>query len=420
MVTGGTIVEQVLADRAGRERVEPGEFVTADLDLVVAHDGSSMYGADRMAELGHETVWDPDRVAVVFDHHVPAENETVATKLAETREWLAEKGIENFYDSGAGISHAVLPREGFALPGELVVGGDSHMCTLGAYGAVAVGVGYTDLGEALGTGELWFKVPETRKVVVEGELGPGVSAKDLALRIEGELGADGAIYESIEYHGGAVEALDHHERATLCNLAVETGAKAGVVPPDATTEAFLEGRTRREYDPVHPTDDAEYVAEHHVDADDVEPLVAAPAAVDNVVPVRDHAGTDVDQVFLGTCSNGRYEDVARFAELLGDEPVAPDTRLVVVPASREAYLRMTEEGIAHQLVEAGATISTPGCGPCFGSHGGVLGEGEVCLGTMNRNFPGRMGPGEIYLGSPETAAATALYGELTDPREVAR
>jgi len=419
MRAGGTIAERVLADRAGRESVTPGEFVTAELDLVVAHDGSSAYGADRMAELGHDAVWDPDRVAVVFDHHVPAENGTVATKLAETREWLREKGIEHFYDSGAGISHAVLPREGFALPGELVVGGDSHMCTLGAYGAFAVGVGYTDLGEALGTGELWFKVPESRKVVVEGALDAGVSAKDLALRIEGELGADGAIYESVEYHGETVRGLAHHERATLCNLAVETGAKSGVVPPDERTESFLADRAQREYDPVHPTADAEYVAEHRVDAGDIEPLVAAPSAVDNVAPVREHAGVDVDRVFLGTCSNGRYEDVARFADLLGDEPVADGTRLIVVPASREAYLRLTEAGIAARLIEAGATIGTPGCGPCFGSHGGVLGEGEVCLGTMNRNFPGRMGPGEIYLASPETAAATALYGELTDPREVA-
>lgn len=418
MSSSGTIVERVLADRAGEADVTPGEFVTASLDLVVAHDGSSTYGATRMDELGHDGVWDPDRVAVVFDHHVPAENDTVATKLAETRDWLAEQGIETFYDAGAGISHAVLPREGEALPGELVVGGDSHMCTLGAYGCVAVGVGYTDLGEAMGTGELWFKVPPTRKVVVDGELSAGASAKDLALTLEGQLGADGAVYEALEFHGDGVAALGSDERATLCNLGIEMGAMTAVVPADETTRSFLEGRASRPYEAIEPSADASYAATTQIDASNVEPLVAAPSRVDNVAPVRDHAGTDVDQVFLGTCSNGRYTDIARFAELLGGEPIAADTRLIVVPASRDALVRLSEEGILPRLVKAGAQIGTPGCGPCFGSHGGVLGEGEVCFGTMNRNFPGRMGPGEIYLGSPETAAATALSGELTDPREV--
>ncbi|WP_255197813.1 3-isopropylmalate dehydratase large subunit [Halorarius litoreus] len=417
-MTGGTMAQQILASHTEATSVSPGEHVTVEPDWVLAHDLSTYPVKGRMAELGYERVAHPENVVIVFDHHVPSANEVISDHMNEVEAWVRAQGIENFYPAGSGICHNVLVEEGYSLPGTLILGADSHTTSHGAYGAYGTGIGHTDCGEVLGSGKLWLRVPETKKLVVDNTLPEGVSAKDLGLVFMRELTAKGAIYDAIEYHGEGIEALAMYERRTLSNLAVELGAVTGMVPPDETTEAYLEGRARKEYEPVTPTDDAQYAAEIHFDATEVEPLLAKPSRVDNIGTVTESAGTHVDQVFVGSCNNSSYEDLVAFASLLEGEQVAAGTDLVVVPGSKRALLRLNEEGLSNAIIEAGGIISPPGCGPCFGAHGGILGEGDVCLGTMNRNFPGRMGPGEIYIGSPETAAATAIYGEITDPREV--
>ena len=368
-------------------------------------------------KFGYDRVWDGERVVVVFDHHVPPGDEEIATQQAEITKWVTEMGVDHFYRGGSGISHNVLAEEGFALPGQVLVGADSHTVTLGAFGTYATGIGHTDLGNVLGTGNLWLRVPESIRIEVENQLVPPVAPKDLALKIMGELTAQGGIYKSIEYHGEGVRNLSMDGRQTLTNLSVELGAAAGIVPPDETTRNYLENRAIEDYNGVVPDEDANYDDEYRIDAEAIEPLVAEPSQVDNVTPVRDVAGTDVDQVFLGTCNNGRIEDIQSFATFLEGEQIDPGVDLIVVPGSKSVAKQMSQTGLNETLLDAGAMIETPGCGPCFGAHSGVLGRGETCLGTMNRNFPGRMGPGEIYLGSPETAAVTALYGVITDPRE---
>lgn len=417
-MTGNTMAEKMLAAHSDAGSVSPGMHVTAEPDWVLGHDLSAPPGKRRWEQMGFETVKHPDRIIIVFDHYVPSASERISTLMDEIEGWVEEHGIEHFFPAGEGISHNIMSEGGYSLPGELIVGSDSHTTTHGAFGAFATGIGHTDLGYVLGEGELWLKVPESRRVVVENTLPDNVTAKDLGLRLMGELTTKGAIYDSIEYHGEGIEALEMYERATLSNLAVELGAMAGLVPPDDTTRDYLDGRALRDFEEVQPDDDATYIEETVIDASTVEPLVAKPASVDNIDTVENVTGIDVDQVFVGTCNNARYEDIAAFADLLADEDVAPGTDLIVTPGSKRALLRMNEEGLSNAIMNAGGMISTPGCGACFGAHGGVLGEGDVCLGTMNRNFPGRMGPGDIYLGSPHTAAATAIYGEITDPREV--
>ncbi|MFC7229795.1 aconitase/3-isopropylmalate dehydratase large subunit family protein [Salinirubellus salinus] len=417
-MAAGTMAQQILASHTDATSVSPGEHVTVEPDWVLAHDLSTYPVKGRMAQLGYDRVAHPENVVIVFDHHVPSASEVISDHMNEVEAWVREQGIEHFHPAGSGICHNVLVEEGYSVPGALMLGADSHTTSHGAYGAYATGIGHTDCAEVLGSGELWLRVPETKKLVVENTLPEGTTAKDLGLAIMGRLTAKGAIYDAIEYHGEGVEALAMYERRTLSNLAVELGAVTGMVPPDDTTEAYLEGRALLDYEPVVPREDAEYAAEVHLDASEVVPLLATPSQVDNISTVESNAGVHVDQVFVGSCNNSSYEDLAAFAGLLAGEQVAPGTDLVVVPGSKQALLRLNEEGLSNDIVEAGGIISPPGCGPCFGAHGGILGEGDVCLGTMNRNFPGRMGPGEIYLGSPETAAATAIYGEITDPREV--
>lgn len=417
-MTGQTMAEKILASRADSASVSPGDHVTVQPDLVLAHDLSAPRGKKRMAELGFESVAIPERVVIVFDHYVPSSSARMSTLMREVEAWIESQGIEHFVPAGEGISHNVLTERGYSVPGTVLVGSDSHTTTHGAFGTFATGIGHTDLGYVMGTGELWLRVPETQKLLVEGTIPAGCAAKDLALAIMGELTARGAIYDALEYHGPVIRELAMHERSTISNLAVELGAMAGMIPPDATTEAYLEDRARIDGEAVHPDPNAAYSTEHRIDADELEPLVAEPSRVDNVGTVRENEGTSVDQVFVGTCNNARYEDIREFADLIDGEEFAPGTDVIVVPGSKRALQAMNRDGISNDIMAAGGMIGTPGCGPCFGAHGGILGEGETCVGTMNRNFPGRMGPGEIYLSSPKTAAAAALYGELTDPREV--
>ena len=410
----GTISQKIFSRASGSTRmVEPGEIVEAGVDYAMSHDGTSVLAIRAFSEMGSEKVWDPERIVIPFDHIVPANNETAAELQKDVRAWAKEQKISNFFDCGCGVCHQVFPEQGFALPGLLLVGADSHSCTYGAFGAFGTGVGATDMAEIYSRGRLWFKVPETIAVRVSGTIKPNVSAKDIALMVIGKLGADGATYKAVEYIGPAIEALSMSGRMTLCNLGVEMGAKAAIVPPDKKMDAWLAGRARQPYKPVHSDPDS-YNYEYEYDITDLEPQVAVPFRVDNVRPVSELEGLEIDQVFIGTCTNGRLEDLAVAAKILKGEQVK--ARTLIIPASREVLREALQSGIIQTLVEAGAMIGPPGCGPCLGAHMGVLAEGEVCVSTSNRNFPGRMGKGGlVYLASPATAAASALSGCLAVP-----
>ncbi|MDD1761092.1 MAG: 3-isopropylmalate dehydratase large subunit [Methanothrix sp.] len=393
--------------------VEPGEIVEAGVDYAMSHDGTSVLAIRAFKEMGCDRVWNSERIVIPFDHIVPANNETAAELQRDVRAWVKEQKIINFFDCGQGVCHEVFPEKGFALPGLLLVGADSHSCTYGALGAFGTGVGATDMAEIYSRGRLWFKVPETIAIRLTGSLKPNVSAKDIALMVIGKLGADGATYKTVEYIGPATEALAISGRMTLCNLGVEMGAKAAIVPPDRKTDLWLSGRTRQAYHPVH-SDPGSYDYEHEYDIRDLEPQVAVPFRVDNVRPVSELAGLPVDQVFIGTCTNGRLEDLEVAARILRGKQVR--VRTLVIPASREVMMQALQLHVIQTLVGSGVMIGTPGCGPCLGAHMGVLAEGEVCVSTSNRNFPGRMGKGGlVYLASPATAAASALNGCLTVP-----
>jgi methanogen homoaconitase large subunit len=411
-----TISEKILS-RASAKTASSGDFVIVDIDYAMAHDGTSVLAVRAFREMGAKKVWDPKRIIIPFDHIAPANNETAAKLQQGIRQWIKEQGITNFFDIGNGICHQVLPEQGFAMPGKLIIGADSHSCTYGAFGAFATGVGATDMAEIFATGKIWLRVPQSIRITVDGRLSKGVSAKDMTLYIIKNLGADGANYKAVEYYGDAISALSMSERMTLCNMAIEMGAKAGIVPPDEKTEKYLKGRASEKYMPVFADKDAEYIDEYNFDVDDLHPLVAKPHEVDNVVSVSEAAGTPLDQVFIGSCTNGRFEDLEAVARILKGKKVR--ARTIVLPASRDILIKATESGIIATLLKSGVIIAPPGCGPCLGAHMGVLCEGEICLSTSNRNFRGRMGAGGlIYLASPETAAASALAGKIADPRDV--
>jgi methanogen homoaconitase large subunit len=405
-----TLSEQILSRAAGRP-VRAGEVATVAVDLVMMHDSLSPSIIRIMEqELGAERVWDPERVAVVIDHVAPAATVQTAEKQNDVRRWAKRQGITHFYDVGRGISHPVLVEEGVAQPGMVIVGSDSHSTAYGCVGAFGSGMGSTDIALAAATGRTWFRVPETVLVQATGRFRPGVSAKDLALRAARELRADGATYASVEWHG--VEFLTVMERMTLATLSIEVGAKAGIVPPVGIPQQAPEW--------LRVEEGASYSRIVEVNLDTLEPQVSAPSYVDNVADLSDLGRVAVDVVYLGTCTNGHYEDMAAAARILKGKQVAPGVRLMVVPASRDALLRATEDGTLATLIAAGAALGTPGCGACIGRHMGVLGPGETCLFTGNRNFRGRMGSPEanIYLASAEVAAATAITGYITHPQDV--
>ncbi len=405
-----TLSEQILSQAAGKP-VRAGEVATVAVDLVMMHDSLSPSIIKIMEqELGAERVWDSERVAVVVDHVAPAATVQTAEKQNEVRRWVQRQGITHFYDVGRGISHPVLVEEGVAQPGMVIVGSDSHSTAYGCVGAFGSGMGSTDIALAAATGRTWFRVPETVLVRATGRFRPGVNAKDLALRAARELRADGATYAAVEWHG--VEFLTVMERMTLATFSIEVGAKAGLVPPVGIPQVAPEW--------LRVEEGATYSRVVEVDLDTLQPQVSAPSFVDNVSDLGDLGRVAVDVVYLGTCTNGHYEDMAAAARILAGKQVAPGVRLMVVPASRDAMLRATEDGTLATLLAAGAAIGTPGCGACIGRHMGVLGPGETCLFTGNRNFRGRMGSPEanIYLASAEVAAATALAGYIADPQDV--
>ena len=405
-----TLSEQILSRSAGRT-VHAGDVVTVNVDLVMMHDSLSP-GIIRVLheELGAERVWDPARVAVVIDHVAPAASVQTAEKQAEVRRWARAQGITNLFDVGRGISHPVLVEEGLARPGMVIVGSDSHSTAYGCVAAFGTGMGTTDIALAAATGRTWFRVPETVLVRASGEFRPGVSAKDLGLRATRALRADGATYAAVEWHG--LEHLSVMERMTLATLSIEVGAKAGLIPPTGIAQTVP--------DWLGVQEGARYSQVVEIDLATLDPQIAVPHTVDNVADLRDIGRVAVDVVYLGTCTNGHYEDMAAAASILRGRRIAPGLRMLVVPASAQALQRAAEDGTLATLLASGATIGTPGCGACIGRHMGVLAPGEVCLFTGNRNFRGRMGSPEaqIYLASPEVAAATALTGYITHPQEL--
>ncbi|HEY9207406.1 MAG TPA: 3-isopropylmalate dehydratase large subunit [Candidatus Methanoperedens sp.] len=411
-----TISEKILGRAAGKQ-VAADDFVTSDIDYAMVHDGTGVLAVKAFKEMGVKKVWNPERIIIPFDHYTPAHTDSGAKLHRGIRQWVKEQGITNFFDIGEGICHQVLPENGFAMPGKLIIGADSHSCTYGAFGAFATGVGATDMAEIFASGKLWLRVPQTIRITVEGKLKRGVSAKDLTLNIIKNIGADGANYKAIEYYGTAIRDLSIAQRMTLCNMSIEMGAKTGIIPADEKTFAYLKGKAKEKYEPVYADDDARYCRELHLDVSDLAPQIAKPHEVDNVFDVNEVVGTQLDQVFIGSCTNGRYEDLKVVADILRRNQVK--VRTIVLPASRSVLIKAVESGIIPALLKAGAVIAPPGCGPCLGAHQGVICEGETCLSTSNRNFRGRMGAGGlIYISSPETAAASALRGEITDPRDV--
>jgi len=415
-----TLAEKILADRSGREAVRPGEIVFARLDLVMSTDVTTPLSVKVFREMGAGKVFDPSKIALVNDHFVPAKDIAAAELSATMRRFAQEQGIEHYYEVGfSGVCHIVVPEEGLVKPGDLVVGADSHTCTYGALGAFSTGVGSTDLSAAWALGESWFKVPPTIRLEFEGEPGRYVGGKDLILHAIGDLGVDGAVYRALEIGGAAIDALCMADRLAMCNMAIEAGAKTGLIPADETTFDYLGlGPEERKNAPV-PDPDAEYEQRRRYDAAAIPPLVAEPYLPSLVKPAAEAAGTGVDQVVIGSCTNGRIEDFRTTVEVLGGEKVHPSVRLLILPGSQKVLSEMLAENLVDTLVSAGATICPPTCGPCIGGHMGVLAAGEIGLYTTNRNFVGRNGhiDSKVYLSGPAVAAASAVTGEITCPAD---
>ena len=415
---GMTIAEKILARKAGLSSVTPGQIVDAYPDLVMSHT-ATWRSVTVMEKVGATKLYDPDRIAVVLDHIAPAKSEKNAADHAQCRAFVKKYGIGKFYDVDAGIAHLVLMEAGHVAPGDLIVGTDSHCTIYGSLGALGTGIGYTEVASVWITGKLWMKVPETYKIVLRGKFAKGVYSKDLMLHLIGSLGADGCNYKSAEFYGDTVSDLSVSERMTMTNLAMEMGVKCAFVPPDAKTRQYLKERLKdRRYQDIQADRDAAYRKQIEVDVSMLAPMVACPHEVENTKPVTEVVGTRIDQVFLGSCANAKYEDLVVAANILKGRHIHPDVRFIITPGSKQIMLEAMRTGVLATLVESGGTLTNPGCGACAGD-GGVLSDGEVCLSTANRNFLGRMGShkASIYLCSPATLAASAIQGVISDPRE---
>lgn len=416
---GMTIAEKILAKKSGLPAVIPGQIVDAYPDLVMSHT-ATWRSVSVMEKVGATKLYDADRIAVVLDHIAPAKSEKNAADHVKSRAFVKKYGIRKFYDVDAGIAHLVLMEAGHVAPGDLIVGTDSHCTIYGSLGALGSGIGYTEVTSVWITGKLWMKVPESYKIVLRGQFSKGVYSKDLMLHLIGTLGADGCTYKSVEFYGDTAQNLSISERMTMTNLAMEMGVKCAFVPPDAKTREYLDGRLRnRAYQEIHADADAVYSKELDVDVSKLEPMVACPHEVENTKPIGEVTGTRIDQVFLGSCANAKYEDLAVAAGILKGRRIHPDVRFIITPGSKEIMLEAMRTGVLATLVESGGTLTNPGCGACAGD-GGILADGEVCLSTANRNFLGRMGSNKssIYLCSPATLAASAIKGVISDPREL--
>jgi 3-isopropylmalate/(R)-2-methylmalate dehydratase large subunit len=419
-----TMTEKILARASGRDRVGPGDLVLAKVDFAMGHDLTIPPAGKIMREqMRAEKVWDPVRVAVVQDHFQPAKDTASAALGRMTREFARDMGIKWYFEVGqGGICHTVLPERGLVLPGELVVGADSHSCTYGALNNFATGIGSTDLACVMALGELWFRVPETLRFVYHNRLGDWVEGKDLILYVIGMIGVDGARSKAMEHTGETLKHLDMEARLTMTNMAIEAGAKNGIMACDEVTEEYLRDRSQRPWRPVASDPDAEYERTFEIDAEEVPITLAKPMSPDNMAPIDEVAGTKLDQVFIGSCTNSRITDLRKAARILEGRQVAPGLRLIVTPSSHQVAIQAEREGLIRIFLEAGAAWTTATCGACLGGHQGVLGEGDVCLSTTNRNFPGRMGDPKalVYLANPAVAAASAVTGEITHPRDVRR
>jgi len=416
-----TLAEKILARHCGRDKVKAGDMVMAKVDMILGTDVTVPLSVEVFRDMGAKKVFDSDKIALVNDHFVPAKDVKAATLSKIMREFAREQNITNYFEVGrSGICHSILPDSGLVRPGDLIVGADSHTCTYGALSAFSTGIGSTDLACAWAIGELWFRVPETTKVIIKGKFKPLVGAKDLILHIIGKLGVEGALYHAIEFTGEAFENISMDGRFTIANMAIEAGAKTGLIPPDDITREFMAQFPDKKCVYLQSDPDAEYSQIIEVDIDELEPLVAKPYLPSNICPVTEVKDQKVDQVVIGSCTNGRLDDFRAAAKVMGDRPVHPDVRLIVIPATPRLIRALLEERLIDRFVKAGAIISPPTCGPCIGGHMGVLAEGEVGLYTTNRNFKGRNGhpDSKVFLSGPEVAAATAVTGRITDPREL--
>ena len=414
---GKTIAEKILSKKSGQE-VRANDIVVADLDFIMGQDGTSPLAIRAFKEMQAKKVFDPSRIAMVIDHSSPSPLEGVSDLHKQMREFAMEQKI-HLFDIGDGVCHQLLPEQGHVVPGDLVIGADSHTCTYGAINALSTGVGSTDLAAGMISGKLWFKVPETFKFLLNGRLPEGVYSKDLILYLIGDVTADGVTYMAAEFTGEAIEALSVDARFTISNMAIEMGAKCGLMEADKKTVDWVKAHGNKKFEIIKADPDAHYVATREYDLSNLEPQLALPHTVDNVAPVSEAAGTPVQQGFIGTCTNGRMEDLRIAARILKGKKIAAGTRLIIAPSSRQSFLAAMREGLIESFVEAGAVLVTPGCGPCVGNHNGVPSDGENVISTANRNFKGRMGNNKafIYLASPATVAASMLSGKIADPRE---
>lgn len=419
---GMTLTEKILARHAGLERVEPGQIINVSTDYVLANELSSAVAVNVMRGIeGASRVFDRERIVLVEDHFVPAKDPQSAKIAKMMKDFAIEQDITHFYDVGrGGIEHVILPEEGLVAPGEVIVGGDSHTCTYGALGAFATGMGSTDIAAAFVLGEVWIKVPASIKLIYNGRLGEMVFAKDLMLATVGRLGIDGATYRAIEFHGSTVDELSITGRLTMANMAIEAGAKNGIFHADEKAIAFVRERTDRAFEVDRSDDDAAYERVVEIDVGALEPQIACPHTPDNVHPISEVVRDDIplDQVFIGSCTNGHLDDLRVAANILAGKKIAKNLRVIVNPGSQKVWMQAAEEGILTKLAAAGCVVNTPGCGACFGGHMGTLGDGERCLSTTNRNYVGRMGSpkAEVYLASPATCAISAVAGRIADPR----
>jgi 3-isopropylmalate/(R)-2-methylmalate dehydratase large subunit len=416
-----TITEKILAVHAGKDRVSPGDLINAKVDFLLANDITAPIAIEEFKKTGAKDVFDKDRVALIPDHFAPQKDIKAAEQCKLLRDFSRQHHLSGYFEVGRmGIEHALLPEEGLVLPGDLIIGADSHTCTYGALGAFSTGVGSTDVAAAMATGECWFKAPGSMKFIYYGKLNKWAGGKDLILHTIGDIGVDGALYMAMEFEGETIRSLPMHGRLTMCNMAIEAGGKNGIIVPDEITEAYVKGRAKRPYKFYASDSDAHYVETREYDCSKIPLTVSCPSLPSNTRPAEELSDVMVDQVVIGSCTNGRLEDLREAAEVIKGRKVNPNVRLIVIPATQRIYKEAIKEGLIEIFLDAEAVVSTPTCGPCLGGHMGVLAKGEVALATTNRNFVGRMGHPEskVYLSNPAVAAASAVLGRIGVPGEL--
>jgi len=414
-----TISEKILAEKSGKKRVEPGEIIEARVDYVMLNDVTGLPAFEVFEEFRTEPL--TDRVVLIPDHYVPNKDIASAEQAKAMREFARKYKIKNYFEVGrGGVCHQLMIEEGFVAPGRLIVGADSHTCSYGALGSFATGIGSTEAAAVMATGKLWFKVPETQKFIVDGKLNRYVMGKDIILHIIGDIGVSGSLYKAMEFYGSVISKLSLSDRITISNMAIEAGGKAGIIPPDKKVFDYLNGRVRGDYREVYSDPDAVYSEKFEYNAEEIVPTVAMPSLPENTAPASELGGIEIDQAYLGSCTNGRIEDLRIAAEILKGKKIHEDVRMIVVPASKRIFEQAVEEGLIKIFMDADAYVSGPTCGACLGGYMGVLAKGEVCISSTNRNFIGRMGhkDSRVYLANPAVVAASAITGRITDPNEL--